>query len=62
MYTSFGGKEHIYFEKFNSKQKYEKRQYLLWPLRDILSIANSNAGSKQSFETMFGNQLTPHFS
>ena len=57
-YTSFGRKDHLYFRKFNGEKKYKQRQYLLWPLRDILPVANSNAGSEQSFETRFDKELT----
>ena len=57
-YTSLGRKDHVYFGKFNGERKYKQRQYLLWPWRDILSIANSNAGSEQSFGTRFGKELT----
>ena len=63
-YTSLGRKDHVYFGKFNGQRKYKQRQYLLWPLGDILSIANNNAGSEQSFGTMFGEESTfsQHFS
>ena len=57
-YTSLGRKDHVYFLKFNGVRKNKQQQYLLCPLRDILSIANSNTGSEQSFETKFGKELT----
>ena len=40
------------------ERKYKQRQYLLWPLRDILSIPNSNADSEESVETRYGKELT----
>ena len=57
MYTSLGHKDHVYL-KFNGKRKYKQWQYLLWPLCEILSITNSNAGNEQSSEPMFGRELT----
>ena len=57
MYTSLGHKDHVYL-KFNGKRKYKQWQYFLWPLCEILSITNSNAGNEQSSETMFGRELT----
>ena len=57
-YTSLGRKDNVYSGKFNGQRKYKQRQYLLWPLGDILSIANNNAGSEQSFGTMFGEEST----
>ena len=56
--TSLGNEDHIYIGDFNSKRKYKQRQYLLWFLRDVLSAANSNVGSEESFETGFGKELT----
>ena len=57
-YTYSGRKDHVYIDKFNSEKKYKQRQYLPWPLRDILSLANSNADKEESFETKFGKELT----
>ena len=55
--TSLGCKNHVYFGKFNGERKYKQRQYLLWTLRDILSMAISNTSSEQSFEIRFGREL-----
>ena len=52
-YTSAGCKDHLYIGKFNGERKYKQRQYLLWPLHDILSIANSNTDSEESKEYAF---------
>ena len=58
MYTNPGRKDHVYTGKFNGERKYKQRQYLLWPLRDILPITNSNTGSEESFEGKFGKEIT----
>ena len=42
--------KHVYIGKFNNERECKQRYYLLWPLLDILSIANSNAGCKELFE------------
>ena len=50
MYTNPCCKNHVYIGKFNNEREWKQRHYLLWPLLDILSIANSNAGCKELFE------------
>ena len=58
MYTNPGRKDHVYIGKFDGERKYKQRDYLLWSLRDVFSIASSNAGSEESFETKFSKELT----
>ena len=57
-YTDSGRKHHVYIDKFNGERKYKQRQYLLWPLRDMWLIGNSNADKEESFGTKFGKDLT----
>ena len=57
MYTNPGNRDHIYIGEFNKERKCKQQQYLQWALVDILSTANSNAGSEESFETKFGKKL-----
>ena len=40
-YTNPGRKDSVYIGKINGESQYIQKKYLLWPLREIFSIANS---------------------
>lgn len=41
-HTNSGLQNHIYIGKFHGENKYKQKQYLLWPLREKVSISNGN--------------------
>ena len=49
---------HIYIGKFDGETKYKQKQYLLWPLREIVSIFNGIDEVNESFEAKFNKNLT----
>ena len=57
-HTNPGTKDHVYIGKFNGGRKYRHWQYLIWPVCGVLSMAKSNIGSKESFETKFPKKVT----
>ena len=57
-YANPGRKNHIYIERFDGESKYKLKQYLLWPLRETVSIANGNDEVNESFESKFNKKLT----
>ena len=63
-YATSGKKDYAFIGNFERQRYYKQRKYLLWSLRDTLSIANGgiNAGTEMiaddSFESKFGKQLT----
>ena len=57
-YTNPWRKNHIYIGKFDGESKYKQKQYLLWPLRKIVSIGNGNDEINESFESKFNKKLT----
>ena len=48
----------MYLGKIDGESKHEQKQYLLWPLREIVSIANRNEASDESFESKCNKKLT----
>ena len=56
-YTNAGRKNHIYIGMFDCESKYKQKQYLLWPLREIVSIANGNNEVNESFESKFNKKI-----
>ena len=57
-YTNPGRKESVYIGKINEERQYMQKKYLLWPLREIVSIANSQEAVDESFESKFDKILT----
>ena len=57
-YTNPGRKDNVYIGKFNGESKYKQRQYLLWPLRDLILMANGTEEMKDSFVLKFEKKLT----
>ena len=57
-YTNPGRKDSVYIGKINGESQYMQKKYLLWPLRKIVSIANSQEAVDESFESKFGKILT----
>ena len=57
-YTNPGPKNHVYIGKIGGESKYKQKQYLLLPLLEIVSIANSNEAVNESFESKFNKKLT----
>ena len=52
-YTNPGHKDNVYIGKLNGKSQYKQREYLLWPLRDILLMANGTEKMEDSYESKF---------
>ena len=48
----------MYIGKIDGESKYKQKQYLLWSLRKIVSIANCNEAVDESFESKFNKKLT----
>ena len=57
-YTNPGRKDSVYIGKINGESQYMQKKYLLWPLREIVSIANSQEAVNESFESKFDKILT----
>ena len=52
-YTNPGRKDNVYIGKLNGESQYKQRQYLLWPLRDILLMANGTKEMEDSYKSKF---------
>ena len=58
-YTMPGRKDQVYVGKDeNGRQMYKAKHYLLWTLREILSMLNQELCSENSFKTKFNETLT----
>ena len=57
-FTNPGRKCSIYIGRINGESQYMQKKYLLWPLREIVSIANSQERVDESFESKFDKILT----
>ena len=57
-YTNPGREDHMYIGKVEGKRKYKQNQYILWPLREILFIANCAEIDEESFGLKFSKKLT----
>ena len=58
-YTMPGRKDQVYVGKDeNGKRMYKAKHYLLWTLREILSMLNRELCSENSFKTKFNETLT----
>ena len=47
----------MYIGKIDGESKYKQKQYLLWSLREIVSVANCNEAVDESFESKFNKKL-----
>ena len=56
--TNPGRKDHVHIGKIDDERKYKQKKYLLWPLREIVSITNFNKAVDESFESKFNKKLT----
>ena len=56
-YTNPGRKDHVHIGKIDGESKYKQKQYLLWSLREIVSVANCNEAVDESFESKFNKKL-----
>ena len=56
-YTNPGRKDNVYIGKSNGESRYLQRRYLLWPLRDILLMANGTEGIGYSYVSKFMEKL-----
>ena len=52
-YNNPGRKDSVYIGKINGESLYMQKKYLLWPLREIVSIVNSQETVDESFESKF---------
>ena len=57
-YTNPGREDSVYIGKINGESQYMQKKYLVWPLREIVSIANSQEAVDESFESKFDKILT----
>ena len=57
-YSNPGRKDHVHIGKIDGESKHKQKQYLLWPLREIVSIANCKEAVDKSFESKFNKKLT----
>lgn len=55
-YTNSGQKDHVYIGRIGEESQSKQKRYLLWPIREVLSMANPDA--YDSFNSKFGKKLT----
>ena len=50
-------KDNVYVRKADGERRYEQKQYLLWPMRDIINILNMS-DAEESYVQAFNDKLS----